>query len=239
MKLTRHFTWEAREDYGYNGFVPCWIKNAEPVTSFGLAHDVLEHCRGPREDGSLSAELMAFGAMFYIRGETGWFSRHTVDKAMGSGWTDIHAYVTDGKAEWYPPTPVPPLENSFADKTLWKIAEYGRECLIREAMHSDWSSRYQSTSQMRSKPHVADCVNFMRMGYRHAKHFYRGIDQDDLHNTFQNLTNAANALEKQMSDASDGLGQRVRFEIHVDCQAVQYRAENFEYPGEFITGTVQ
>lgn len=68
--LTRRFKWDDQSDFG-TGWTPAWMEGADPVQGRGAAHDVLEHF--PRCIGGLEGEMMAFGAMHYIRGEQSGF----------------------------------------------------------------------------------------------------------------------------------------------------------------------
>lgn len=64
MKISRRFKVELHEDYDCLGFLPTWIKGANPFER--VAHDMLEHFLVPQCNAA-EAELMALGAMLVIR----------------------------------------------------------------------------------------------------------------------------------------------------------------------------
>lgn len=64
MKISRRFKVQENEGYGELGFLPTWIKGADPFRR--VAHDMLEHFLVPQCNAA-EAELMALGAMLVIR----------------------------------------------------------------------------------------------------------------------------------------------------------------------------
>ncbi len=72
MRISRRFRVEENEDRGDLGFLPLWIKGADPFQR--VSHDMLEHFLVPQCNAA-EAELMALGAMLVIRID-GSASRH-------------------------------------------------------------------------------------------------------------------------------------------------------------------
>lgn len=73
-KLTRRFFWDNHDDFGEG-----WNPNPNddesvPVRDFGFAHDALEHIAISRDGWTPEDEFMAFGAMIFIRVNSGYFS---------------------------------------------------------------------------------------------------------------------------------------------------------------------
>ena len=64
MRISRRFTVEDNDGYGEWGFMPHWIKGAEPFQR--VAHDMLEHFLVPQYNAA-EAELMALGAFLVLR----------------------------------------------------------------------------------------------------------------------------------------------------------------------------
>jgi hypothetical protein len=55
------------------GWMPNWVKDAaiDPGQGITVSHDILEHIVD--DIGGAEGELMALGALLWIRGESGWF----------------------------------------------------------------------------------------------------------------------------------------------------------------------
>lgn len=71
--VTVEFVVDEWEEMGSWGWRPKCQPDFDPLTNgFGIAHDAMEH--KDLSDSSLEAEVMAFGAMLYVRGENGWFA---------------------------------------------------------------------------------------------------------------------------------------------------------------------
>lgn len=67
--LKRRFEWKDDTELGA-GWVPAWNEHLDfPTSGFGAAHDVLEHF--PKL-GGMQGEMMAFGAMHFVRSEYSW-----------------------------------------------------------------------------------------------------------------------------------------------------------------------
>jgi hypothetical protein len=65
------FDWREDKEFGHYGWIMTGMPDFNASTGLGIAHDTLEHFANG--DGSLTDEMMAFGAMMYIRGEGGYF----------------------------------------------------------------------------------------------------------------------------------------------------------------------
>lgn len=70
-----------RFEYGINddgliGWKPLWMRNADPTESEFVPHDIMEHFG--EEVITLESELMALGAMLYVRAENGFFQRELI-----------------------------------------------------------------------------------------------------------------------------------------------------------------
>lgn len=77
------FEWREDREFGHDGWILKGFPNFNASGGQGIAHDTLEHFK--KGDGSLAHEMLAFGAIIFIRGETGWFeSRNFRATAAGS-----------------------------------------------------------------------------------------------------------------------------------------------------------
>lgn len=63
--------WGEDQEHGGHGWIPKLNPSFNAMQGFGVAHDVMEHT--DLISGTLEEEMLAFGAMLYIRGEGGWW----------------------------------------------------------------------------------------------------------------------------------------------------------------------
>jgi len=77
---TTVFEWREDREFGGEGWILKGFPDFNASQGIGIAHDTLEHFAGG--DGSLSHEMLAFGSMLYMRGESGWF--HQYGNARGA-----------------------------------------------------------------------------------------------------------------------------------------------------------
>lgn len=63
--------WGEDRELGGEGWIPKLNPSFNAMQGFGVAHDVMEHT--DLISGSLEEEMLAFGAMLYIRGDGGWW----------------------------------------------------------------------------------------------------------------------------------------------------------------------
>lgn len=76
-RYQRAFTWDRDENIGEYGWIPEWLTGVESPYAMigdGTAHDTLEH-EAHESDGNLENETRALGAVYFVRGESGWFGR--------------------------------------------------------------------------------------------------------------------------------------------------------------------
>jgi hypothetical protein len=73
---------------------------------FLLAHDIVEHVNGIQAVGSVGDELMALGALWYVRGDWGWPFRETSGSPELGQASDISSMYRDWLYKgWGMPTP--------------------------------------------------------------------------------------------------------------------------------------
>lgn len=89
-RYNRTFTWDRDESTGEYGWIPEWLNGVESPYAMrgeGTAHDTLEH-EAHESDGNLENEVRALGAVYFVRGESGWFAK---DPHRGN--TDPEYYI--------------------------------------------------------------------------------------------------------------------------------------------------
>lgn len=79
-RLKAEFVWGTDQEIGDDGWIPKGNPSFNSMRGMGVAHDTMEHA--DLTSGSLEEEMMAFGAMLYIRGEGGyWWNAYNPDPA--------------------------------------------------------------------------------------------------------------------------------------------------------------
>ena len=81
--LSRRFVWIDSHDSGMHGWLPESVKDLDPFIpsdGFGICHDLLEH---PKMDGTMEDEMLALGAEWFIRIETGRINPYAMNQQPG------------------------------------------------------------------------------------------------------------------------------------------------------------
>lgn len=92
--LKRRFEWKDGTELGA-GWVPAWNEHLNfPTVGYGAAHDVLEHF--PKL-GGMQGEMMAFGAMYFVRSEYHWRGGDIYSVQVHDIANELHKIVLDDK----------------------------------------------------------------------------------------------------------------------------------------------
>lgn len=203
--LTREFVCEEHEDHGENGWKPVWMPNADPLWGMAIPHDMLEHpakCIGnPFED-----ELMAHGAIYWLRGETYWFSRTgnvvPIHEHLAAEFPDIWFRV---RCDEEPaPGEVPachfPYPEALAvfNRTADSVNEQMRERYAHDPERPVVMSAYERQN----------FIGWLCLGYLYARKRYRRCDQYMLSELFSEIAKDADRTLKHAE-----LGYRYRVSI--------------------------
>lgn len=175
--IRRVFQCAKNEDYGFLGWRPVDMPNADPLMGMTVAHDLMEHFRG--DNGGVEAEFMALGAALYIRGEGGFFSesRYTPAESVAADVPDLMRHIVH---EGFSLNPAPHRtrateETEPCDAVLQAVEfENGDDGIADEWARSKWNA-----------------LDWLRIGYRKAKRRYAGIDPWDLTYIFRQIAEAA------------------------------------------------
>lgn len=199
----RVFVWGYDEEYSVEGWIPKGMPDFNALnTAYGLVHDVMEHT--DRDDGSLAHELRAFGAMLYIRGDSGWFYRSggvggyvsNVYSELGdllvAGFSGVTKSGSESGARIWEPPPTRPLPDD---------SEHELQEAIRKAVGYVNEYGHPDEELTLSTPVVQQALGWMRSGYRLCKRRFHGRDCHALGNTFQRL---CDQLEGKMSIGEHG-----------------------------------
>lgn len=164
--MKRTFTWGDHPDMG-EGFLPDQMPNGWPSSTGQLiAHDVIEHQIG---DGGCENELMALGAIWFVRGEQGALgnSMYTPEQSMGSDIARCWEYVGNGHTL---NDPGRTLRLEYADDELQACVAEGFKAYSAEAGHrfddrAEWFAGLPDDYKART-------LGWLRKGYRWAARTY-------------------------------------------------------------------
>jgi hypothetical protein len=122
------FKWGEGEQGDEFGWVPSWIKNADPTNPRGMAHDICEHV-GDQSDPAI-AEIMAMGAYMVTRGDydptdDGLSIYRQADQAA----MEVARILCDHDIDWLPILPKTPSWtpfNALIDDVMEKLPRWVR-----------------------------------------------------------------------------------------------------------------
>lgn len=192
--LIRQFKKAENDEYGTDG----WRMVGAPSTYFpiggmGVAHDLLEHRRN--DNGTIRDELLAFGAMLYVRGDGGYWARSGSRVKPGENLGGEMANDLGIKYEG--------IERGIPDpKRTLRLDDYVEEW-IDEALNSarrevkEHLNSYKDDEPFTMKQveeFLSRSRGWLRKGYRAAQRRYRGIDVCLLSHLFAEIEKKADQL---------------------------------------------
>lgn len=159
-------TFTARVDHEISGELG-WLDDRiassifQPLTySVGLAHDTLEHFTF----GSVADEIMAHGAMYWIRVEGGYtddYGRCLVEQSFAHEWDNLYRGLVE--ESYLPDPPRTRTLDQHIEDFISEIIEQGRRGVLAE---------YPESSEDIER--IARVFRaYFRMGYRKARRRYR------------------------------------------------------------------
>lgn len=227
--IKAQFVCETHEDFGDLGLRPAWMANADPLGGMAVAHDMLEHCVG--DDGSVEAELMALGAIYWLRGESGWaasqirYTSHGFDAAdsLSSDFIDLYRHVAHEGFTLTDPGTVEPIECEDTDEQLRRIAIKGMAATREEESYSmdEDDEEAEELSLWCCEQSIDRAHNWLRKGYRNATERYDGVDAYSLAEC------VFSEIEKRVStwlQNSAEEGMYLEVEIDLDAYSVSLEA---------------
>jgi len=230
MRYQREFTWGTDESTGEDGWLPAWLDGVEDPYAFigdGVAHDALEH-EAHESDGDLENETRALGAVYFVRGESGWFDAQRsgnpdVGENLASDFIELYrafAYAGDSIGDAWPLGSDPDAHAMAA--TFRDIVRNGiRQAIDEHSTDSDERDTLASFARGREW-----FVQLMCEGYAAA------------HERFNGNSSAARELFERISSASSDAASHAqdhgyaRFLVDIDTEAGKFSAtcEVFENP---------
>lgn len=161
MWIRREFSWVTGHEVYGNGWRPTECPDFDPVLTFGVAHDAMEHFK---LDGTIEEEARAFGAILWGRHFGGWWHRSNSFRTdfCDVMHDDLAKFVAESGSVQLPP-PTRPLKNGEAEEQLIRCV-----CRARPALHDDWAPVFGYDTE-RADIDLASYLGWMRIGYRMAQ----------------------------------------------------------------------
>ncbi|CAO3459659.1 hypothetical protein [Azospirillum argentinense] len=182
-----HLTFVAEERESWVGLRPAHMPFFDPVGGMGAAHDLMEH--GRRDNGSIEAEMMAFGAMIHVRADAGWWcERRTVntDPAwhMGGEFPEIWERDHDLLVPEPPPTRrAEDWVENLIDRCWREARRSTAERMLELLEETEEAEAWEAVDRMLGST-PDRFLGWMRLGYRRARRRYCGVDPSALMHTF-------------------------------------------------------
>lgn len=196
------------EERDFIGFRPKNARWADPTEGFGACHDLLEHRIG--DTGTMEEEMMALGAMAFVRGET-YFSqigsRYTFPENLAGDFPNFHHHFEQagrrGMRLRYPGRTMPINDGSPFEANVEDLLRHARNLMRSEI--GEVPRWIQEGSD--------DIRGWMRRGYRAAKQRYRRVNVPTyaLPGFFIDLTKA---LDRELGSAVAGDEYRITINHH-------------------------
>ncbi len=200
--ITRRYL-AALDENGHLGWLATDAPSSyEPLGGMGAVHDLLEH--PPGDAGSDEEEAMAAGAMFLVRGQSGYFhqaGRQETDPAVNFAG-DLLDFITRPQGfelSTPPPTRASPRDDEDLDPFVDRILTNTRALLL------DHGYRLRDGDETMFR----NLRGWIRIGYRDAKARYRKSDEYTLGHAFLRLEQDA---DKYLSHAEEGDELELSFE---------------------------
>lgn len=227
--ITGRFICEEHTDFGSLGLRPLAVPDADPLVGMTVAHDMLEHF--PGDDGGVEAELMALGASFWLRCESGYNdSRSTVkrDQAenIAADFVELYNHINDGFS-LNDPGNVEPIEDEYADEGLRRCARMGVDETKQEMTYQDEEDELpEELVEFCSDESVRRITGWLRKGYRKATERYEG------HDAYTLAESVFRVIEERLDNWLKVAEEGTEIEVTVDLENYNVTIETVIGEGE-------
>ena len=189
--FSRSFEWRKDEEFGEYGWILAGFLNFNVSNGLGVAHDTLEHFIAG-DDGSLTAELRAFGAMVYGRGLGGYFLRNaykTTEENLGYDFCNFLQELHWGKHSEFGCFLTPPKTRKLADEWAEQIIDGSlREGLKMFIAEGEYNKEEISPDDLaQSKEWIEKMRGWMRIGFRKAQKRFHNNDPHQIAMLFDRI----------------------------------------------------
>ena len=209
MKVAK-FSWYDDHRHGENSG---WVMEGIPdfagtfgmLEGMGVAHDILEHTHASRV-GTFADEVRACGAMYYVRGETGYWAQRGGTGSLeniASTFGDIYLYYFKNRG-------TSPYTAKFPkSRDPHEVRENMQEILKKTKVWRDESLDIMHNSQkdelLRAiRPLEEQFENLMLAGYNWAAKRYEKLGQWNVCALFQQIETNFNEAVKYMDTVFEG-----------------------------------
>lgn len=178
------------DDYGITGLQMYGHEHFNPTTDFGVAHDILEHF--PDDSGRMEDELMALGAIVYVRGYEEWnvlqgsYSISPAENLYGEMDTQLGYHGINYRLET-PYREVEKQEDSFEEFLESFVRLARRQIFIDHGTLPDWLRHGEQCHHLK---------NWIRLGFWRATWRYRSQSMTEMVQVFQTTSECARDVMK-------------------------------------------
>lgn len=203
--IVRKLTCAQHEEYGHDGWLPTWLERLgfDPVTGRAVSHDILEHMVD--KIGGAEGEFMAFGALCWNRGDSGWFYEHSrynprISYQLSGDFHEILRLISHGEQSLKDPGRTYKLreDHDHWNVEFQEIVDVGFESAIQELDHNDDSQEeLLPMSIVEAKRRI---IGWMRKGFRKADEYYSSyhLNACNVSYIFDQITELVNMHSKPM-----------------------------------------
>ena len=177
--ISREFIYK-EDEHGNVGWIPEWLPNATSGDGRTVAHDVLEHMPNSTNRNSSEDELVAMGAVYYIRGETGllYSPYRDITETIAS---DIYFILSDSANNG---------ERIRSPGFKYKLSDYSVDDTFKQATREgikSFKENYEDDIDILDENTYTYILNWMRIGYRQAINRYKNTDQGTIGYIFNQI----------------------------------------------------
>jgi hypothetical protein len=199
--IHRKFIHEYSDKYGSWGWRPAWMPNFDPLQGMGIAHDILEHF--PGDDGSVEGELMAHGAMLFVRGE-GYFNQDRFNyqsDALETIAGDVPDLLYD-ELFWAGRTLGTPPRHIVEEEDEERLRTITHHAMSEARMSIGWRAgdHKDDLTAFLNKEMDERVLGWLRRGFVRAQHRYRRISKDSVLHVFKVIEQAADEYLRRMRE---------------------------------------
>jgi hypothetical protein len=224
--VREEFRFELDDEYGSMGWRPKSTPDFNVNSNgAGVAHDFLEHVHG---DSTLEGEVMAFGAMIYGRGMSGWFygqafMGRSAEETMGSSlesplrdaWWNFAD--TDSPLKDVPGFE-PPLDDGDAEGMIEQVAHYTMADLIKERGYSGDEGNYSLRALVDTNRRLK---RWMRRGWRDVQRRFPNVSGYALADLFTEIRDKVDAIRITARGGEEDEGTTMLVEVNPDSLQVR------------------
>lgn len=212
------FQWREDEEHGGDGWIAKGYPNFNITAPGGFGHDCIEHLPRGFKHGAAADELMALGARWRVRVDSGWWNGRgygylAPENTWGSELDTILRNLGD-ECVTAPKCKVP---NSFY---VGDILAEGVRVINRERERDDEPVVLTEDSDI-----IVNMGKWLQIGYEANEQRFRGVDGYDVMLLSERLDDLAK--KHKYGEEGDLLHVRVH-ERDMDCSIRQIRANYFE-----------